>query len=83
MEILKQSLLATQKKKNNSLKEEEDLCPVCNFNLYFNERVTQRIGLIDKKDKVLGWLCPNCMSEFDLKNNIVELFGDKILKGEA
>ena len=83
MGMLRQSLSDTQKKKSNILEEDEDLCPVCNYNLAFNNRVTQRIGLIDKKEKVLGWICPNCRSEFDLKNNIVELFGDDIIKGEA
>jgi len=84
MDILRQSLSATQKNLIN-LEEgkESDLCPVCNYNLFHNEKVTKRIGILNKNEKVRGWLCPHCMSEFNLKNDIVELFGDNIIKGKA
>ena len=82
MDILKQSLSATQKKTVN-FKEEEDLCPVCNYNLFHNEKVTKRIGILNKNEKVRGWICPHCMSEFNLNNDIVELFGDEVIKGRA
>ena len=83
MEILKQSLLDTQKRKSSNLDKEEDFCLVCNYNLYFNKKVTTRIGFFDSKENITGWLCPNCKSEFNLKNKVVELFGDDIPKGEA
>ena len=84
MDILRQSLSATQKNLT-SLKEgkEKDLCPVCNYNLFHNEKVTKRIGIINKFDKVKGWLCPHCLSEFDLDSKVVELFGEDIIKGKA
>ena len=82
MDILKQSSLATQKKTVN-FEEKEDLCPVCNYNLYYDERLTKRVGLINKNEDLTGWLCPHCKSEFNLKNDIVELFDEDVIKGEA
>ena len=52
-------------------KKNEDLCPVCNEDLYWNEEVTQRIGILDTKNEVEGWMCPYCRSEFDIKEKIV------------
>ena len=83
MDILRQSLSVTKKKPIKEEKEEQDLCPVCNYNLFHNDKVTKRIGIINKFEKVKGWLCPHCMSEFDLDNGIVELFGEDIIKGKA
>ena len=83
MEILRQSLSVTKKKPSKEEKKEQDLCPVCNYNLFHNDKVTKRIGIINKFEKVKGWLCPHCMSEFDLDNGIVELFGEDIIKGKA
>ena len=68
--------------KANSMKEKDE-CPVCEYDLYHSPRRSQRVGLINKTDKIFGWLCPNCNTEFDLKNNIIELFGDDVMKGEA
>ena len=82
MDIVKQSSLATQKRTIN-FDEEQDLCPVCNYNLYHSEKLTKRVGLIDKKETLTGWLCPHCKSEFNLKNDIVELFDEDVIKGEA
>ena len=79
----KQNLSVTKKKPSKEEKKEQDLCPVCNYNLFHNDKVTKRIGIINKFEKVKGWLCPHCMSEFDLDNGIVELFGEDIIKGKA
>ena len=54
------------KKKKNS-----DLCPVCDINLYYNREITQKVGLLADDDyNIDGWMCPNCNSQFDLKNNL-------------
>jgi peptidoglycan L-alanyl-D-glutamate endopeptidase CwlK len=57
----KQNFLHTKKKKEN----DKDLCPVCDKNLYYNEKYTQRIGIINTigDHEVLGWICPHCKSE--------------------
>ena len=59
----KQNFLHTKKKKENK----EDLCPVCDGDLYYNDEFTQRIGIINTTGdhEVLGWICPHCKSEFD------------------
>ena len=49
MDILRQSLSVTKKKPTDLKKDkEQDLCPVCNYNLFHNDKVTKRIGIINK-----------------------------------
>ena len=67
----KQSSLHTKKSK---VMQEQDLCPVCDFNLYFNSKYTQRIGVLNGTKDVIGWICPECASEFDKNNNICLLY---------
>ena len=61
----------------------KDLCPVCDYNLYFNKEYTKRIGLLDKDKEITGWMCPKCNSEFDFNNKIVYIYGEKYARGEA
>ena len=58
--------LHTQK----SQKISEDNCPVCDKNLYWDEKTTQRVGVLDKNNDVEGWMCPYCNSLFDLEENL-------------
>ena len=67
------------KKKNRA----KDPCPICEFDLYYNSDVTQRIGILNLKRKVLGWICPECDSEFDLDDNIVYIYGEDSIQGKA
>ena len=63
----KQLCLHTQKKTKN-----EDLCPVCDENLYYDNQFTQRVGVLADDDFTIeGWMCPFCKSQFDLKDNLV------------
>ena len=65
----KQIYLHTQKK--GTKKKNKDLCPVCDYNLYYDDQITQRIGLLADDDvTVEGWMCPECRSRFDIKNNL-------------
>ena len=65
----KQTYLLTQKKRTK--KENKDLCPVCDINLYYDGQVTQRIGLLADDDYTVEvWMCPHCKSRFDNKNNL-------------
>jgi len=56
---------------------------VCDFDLYYNSDATQRIGIINVKREVLGWICPECDSEFDLDDNIVYIYGEDSIQGKA
>ena len=67
------------KKKNRA----KDPCPICDLDLYYDSNVTQRIGIINVKRKVLGWICPECDSEFDLDDNIVYIYGEDSIQGKA
>ena len=77
------------KKQNSSHTQNEkktdfiDPCPVCGDELYLNDEYTQRVGLLDFKDDVTGWLCPHCKSEFDTDNNVDNFFGKGYIRGEA
>ena len=59
--------LSHMQKKTKTTKRIEiaDPCPICNEDLYLDEQFTQRVGLLDDTDDVVGWLCPFCKSEFD------------------
>jgi uncharacterized protein with PIN domain len=70
----------TQKKNNNI---DDDRCPVCNRDLYFNEVVTQKIGIMDHNGDVNEWKCPFCKSEFDLDDNILYIYGSESDSGLA
>ena len=52
-------------------------------NLKFNANFTQRIGVLDGTKDIIGWICPECSSEFDLNNNIVYIYGENSAQGEA
>ena len=71
----------TQQKK--MLMPEEDNCPICKESLALNDEYTQRVGLLDFKDDVTGWLCPHCKTEFDTDNNVDNFFGKGYIRGEA
>ena len=75
----KQNSLLTKKKKGKT----KDLCPVCDYNLYLNTKFTQRIGVLDGTRDIVGWICPECSSEFDLNNNILYIYGEDSVQGEA
>ena len=75
----KQNSLLTKKKKAKP----KDLCPVCDYNLYLNAKFTQRIGVLDGTKDIIGWICPECSSEFDLNNNILYIYGEDSVQGEA
>ena len=74
----KQSSSDTKKKSRD-----KDACLVCDYDLYFNSKVTQRIGIINVERDVVGWICPECNSEFDLDDNIVYIYGENSAQGKA
>ena len=79
-----QSLSHMQKKtKTTKKKKIIDPCPICSKELHLNDEFTQRVGLLDDRDDVIGWLCPHCSSEFDIDNHIVKFMGENGMRGEA
>ena len=77
----KQNLLHIKKRKQNN----EDLCPVCEGNLYYNESFTKRIGIVDTTGihDVIGWICPHCKSEFDKSDKLMYIYGENFNEGMA
>ena len=69
--------------KKNSKKKTVDPCPVCGNELYLNEEFTQRVGLVDDYNSVIGWLCPHCQTEYDEDDHINKFLGENGIRGEA
>ena len=79
-----QSSSHMQKKPKTTKKaEKDDPCPICNEDLYLDKEYTQRIGLLDDSDQIIGWLCPFCKSEFDTDNHLTKFMGETGMRGEA
>jgi uncharacterized protein with PIN domain len=72
-----------KKSKKSKKAQTADPCPVCGDELYLNEEFTQRVGLLDDYDSVIGWLCPHCRTEFDVDNHISKFLGESSIRGEA
>ena len=76
------SWLHTQKKNHR-----EDICPVCEEDLYISSSMSKRIGLIDENDMLVGWLCYHCRSEFDSDDRLIKIedsdFGSLDINAEA
>ena len=77
--------METKQSSSDTKKEsrDKDPCPVCDYDLYYNTKVTQRIGIINPERDVIGWICPECDSEFDLDDNIVYIYGENSIQGNA
>ena len=70
----------TQRKRSKGTK---DPCVVCDKDLYYDDEVTQRIGMIESDGEIRSWKCPFCASEFDLDDNILHIYGEENAKGLA
>ena len=78
----KQTFLHTLRKKKNQ--KNKDLCPVCDENLYYDEQITKRIGLLANDDyTVEGWMCPECKSRFDINDKLTYINASNNMPGKA
>ncbi len=76
----KKKLLATLKAKRS--KKAKDPCFVCDKELYLSSMFTARVGIV-ADGEVDGWICPFCNTQFDLNDNILYIYGQKYVKGDA
>ena len=72
-----------KKTKTTRKKEIVDPCPICSKELHLNHEFTQRIGLLDDYDEVVGWICPHCRSEFNPDSQLTKFMGEDGMRGEA
>jgi|TARA_R100000742_G_C4218458_1_gene42895 hypothetical protein len=72
-----------KKPKTTRKKKIIDPCPVCDMELHINNKYTEKIGLIDEYEKIIGWICPHCDSEFDVDDHLVRITGGSGQRGEA
>ena len=75
--------LMQKKTKTTERKKVVDPCPICDKELHLNHEFTQRVGLLDRFDEVVGWLCPHCSSEFDVEDHLIKFLGESNIRGEA
>ena len=75
--------LMQKKTKTTERKKVVDPCPICDKELHLNHEFTQRVGLLDSFDEVVGWLCPHCSSEFDVEDHLTKFLGEGSIRGEA
>ena len=71
------NLSLMRKKKGN------DNCPSCKRNLYLDNRMSKRVGILNEFDEVKEWMCPYCDSQFTLTNKPTVLYGKMNVEGEA
>ena len=76
-------MVAKQSSSHIKKSKPQDLCKICDSNLYYDKKVTKRIGLLDAHREITGWICPQCSSEFDLNDNIVYIYGENSIQGKA
>jgi uncharacterized protein YlaI len=75
----KQSYLHTRKESPKA----KDPCPICKNELYYDNRKTQRVGLLNEFEELHGWMCPHCKSRFTPEDKPTELYGSMKVEGEA
>ena len=74
------SSLLTQRRQPRKLK---DNCPICKNNLYLDNIVSKRVGILNEFDEVEEWMCPFCETQFTLKDKPTVLYGKMNVEGEA
>ena len=72
-----------KKHKTTKKKKLIDPFPVCEKDLHLDNKYTQRVGLLDEYDEIIGWVCPHCDSEFDKEDHLVRIIGSSGQRGEA
>ena len=70
----KLNLSHIKKKKTKS----KDPCPICEKDLYFNDKYSQRIGIFDTSS-----VKHDVMSEFDIDDNIMYIYGQDSQQGNS
>lgn len=63
--------------------ESDDLCPVCDEDLFYTEEITKRIAILNDTHDVTGWVCPECFTEFDMEAHVVTLLSKQPVQGES
>ena len=67
------------------MQKKRDNCPICkrNCNLYLDNKISKRVGILNEYDEVEEWMCPYCDSHFTLNNRLTVLYGTMNVEGEA
>ena len=60
-----------------------DPCPICNVELFFDETTSKRCAILDSNNRIESWLCPNCRSEFENDDTIIDIFTNLEIRGKS
>ena len=80
--LLQQNKSLKEVIKHIDKKDVLDPCPICNVELFFDETTSKRCAILDANNNVVGWICPNCKSEFENDDTVVDLFTNLEVRGE-
>ena len=61
----------------------KDYCPICKNDLYLDNRISKRVGILNEFDEVEEWMCPFCETLFNLNDKPTILYGKMNVEGEA
>ena len=61
----------------------KDYCPICKNDLYLDNRISKRVGILNEFDEVEEWMCPFCETQCNLKDKPTVLYGTMNVEGEA
>jgi len=75
--------MAIRSSSHTQKKRDKDICPICKRDLYLNNKISKRIGVLNEFDEVEEWMCPYCDSQFTLNNKPTVLYGKMNVEGEA
>ena len=64
-------------------KKDKDNCPICKRDLYLNNKISKRVGILNEFDEVDEWMCPYCDSQFEINGKPTVLYGTMNVEGEA
>ena len=81
--LLQQNKSLKEVIKHIDKKDVLDPCPICNVELVFDETTSKRCAILDANNNVVGWICPNCKSEFENDDTVVDLFTNLEVRGES
>ena len=68
---------------NQKTKATLDPCPVCLEELFYDEDVTRRMGILGKYNEIDGWMCPYCRATFDKKDKLSYISGVNSIQGKT
>ena len=75
--------MGTRSSLHTQKRNRKDNCPICKKDLYLDNSISKRVGILNEFDEVEEWMCPFCDSIFNLNGRPTKLYGVMNVEGEA